>query len=160
MMTRDEWAHNGTLYHKQGQIWREENIDRWREEHPLAWDHWTTKHGYVLQLGGFRVYYGNCSGCGALITQRRNVQGYKGPGPTMVGRWKSTCPSCQEARQATAARGGMRKTRAKQAARKEADRQRREGLQAEREARRPEMQARRAAAERRRNGLPPKKTRP
>lgn len=106
-------------------------MQRWREDHPLAWGDWVTANGgYVIQLGGYRVFYGRCWGCLALVTTRRWIadQRLKG-GRTLTGRWPSYCDDCRSARAAghdSAAGERMRRLRAERAAFRKAQFARRE----------------------------------
>lgn len=95
-------------------------VDRWRRENPDHWSHWTTAHGgYVLQLWGWRVFYGRCRDCGELVTTRRCIigRGRRG-GPTRIGRWPVYCTECREARYAAHDAGATERMRRLRAARK------------------------------------------
>lgn len=88
------------------------HVDRWRRENPNAVQTWTTKHGYVVQVGSIRQYFGRCKDCRELIYQVRNVAHLK-RGPSNCGRWRERCNRCSEIAAATAARAGMRRLRSK-----------------------------------------------
>lgn len=134
-------------------MWRVQNITRWREQNPDAFHTWTTKYGCVIQFWGFRVYYGKCDMCGVLITDRRDISGHISRGPTYTGTWRKYCNPCRDAKAATRARGGMRRSRASRRNRRASDDARLAANAVEDAKGREGREKQRAEKERRRNGF-------
>lgn len=73
-------------------------LDAHIRDNPLTWKWWVPKNGgYVLALGGWKVYYGRCRECSVLVTTRRQAV-VNGKYRSYTGRWPDLCAECYETR--------------------------------------------------------------
>lgn len=88
----------------------ETRVREWQAENPNYFYTWETEYGCVVCFGGFKVFYGRCKYCGAVLHTRRRLPLITHPFGS--GKWPSLCDPCRAEQAAIASRRSMRKLRA------------------------------------------------